>query len=201
MRLIQPLQCVRFAGTAALVLVLGSCATLAEEPAAPDYDESMAMAWTHVAADQPRAAITALQQAAMLEPARKEPWLEIARLRAGQGRHIDALSAAEQVLRRDPADPAAADVALTSGLEVARQMMQRLRAGGQVPSERQHEQAQAIAVLMVEVFGPEFLVPAEVKTQLAQAAVEQYKAIRAAQLPDAQKEEPKGDPFDLLGED
>ncbi len=200
MRLIQPLQCVRFAGAAALVLVLGSCATLAE-PAAPDYDESMAMAWTHVAADQPRAAITALQQAAMLEPARKEPWLEIARLRAGQGRHIDALAAAEQVLRRDPADPAAADVTLTSGLEVARQTMKRLQAGGQVPSERQHEQAQAIAVLMAEVFGPEFLVPAEVKTQLAQAAAEQYKATRAAQLPDAQKEEPKGDPFDLLGED
>lgn len=199
MRLVNPHRLFRFAAGAALLLALGGCATLAE-PAPPGHGDSMAMARSYVEAGQPREAMAALERAAAMQPASKEPWLEIARLRAAQGRHVDALAAAEQVLRRDPTDQAAYDITIGSGLQVALQTMKRLRASGQAPGEDRSEQAGAIAVLMAEVFGPEFLIPADVKAGLAQQAVENYKATRAERLPEAQ-EKPKGDPLDLLGGD
>lgn len=187
------------AGLVAVLLVLAACATL-PEPAVPDEGDSMAMARDHLAAGRTREAAAALERAAATQPASKEPWLELARLRATQGRHVDALAAAEQVLRRDPTDQAAYDITVASGLQVALQTVERLRASGQAPDEEYGEQAAAIAVLMAEVFGPELLISAETRTRLAAEAVEIYKASRAERLPEAQTK-PKGDPLDLLGGD
>lgn len=202
MRLDNPRQLFRLAGRiglAALLLALGACATLpGPEPA--DDGEAVATARDRLAAGQVREAVTVLERAATLQPASKEPWLEIARLRVGQGRHIDALAAAEQVLRRDPADQAAYEIVIDSGLQVALQTMERLRASGQAPDEERSLQAEAIAQQMAEVFGPEILIPDEARTRIAQEAVETYKATRSERLPEAQKA-PKGDPLDLLGGD
>lgn len=200
MKLLDPRQLFHFAGAAALLLALGACATLAEPAATPDYDGAMAIARTQVEAGQVREAVATFGQAAAMQPARKEPWLRIARLRAGQGRHVDALAAAEQVLRRDPADQVAYGITIGSGLQVALQTMRRLRAAGQAPDDERAEQARAIALLMTEVFGPELLIPDELRTRLAQEAIENYKSTRAERLPEAQKK-PKGDPLDLLGGD
>ncbi|MGH8086481.1 MAG: tetratricopeptide repeat protein [Lysobacter sp.] len=187
------------AGLAVLLLALAGCATL-PEPSAPDDGDAMTAARYHLATGQTREAVAALERAAAMEPASKQPWLEIARLRATQGRHVDALAAAEQVLRRDPADQTAYDITVGSGLQVALQTMKRLRASGQAPDDGRKEQAAAIAVLMAEIFGPELLISAETRTRLAKEAVENYKASRAERLPEAQKK-PKGDPLDLLGGD
>lgn len=186
-------------GLAALLLALAGCATL-PEPAPPDPRDSMAVAREHLAAGQTREAVAALERAAAMEPARKEPWLEMARLRTIQGRHVDALAAAEQVLRRDPTDQVAYEITVDSGLQVALQTMKRLRAAGQAPAEEREEQAAAIASLMAEVFGPELLISTETRTRLTQEAIENYKASRAERLPEAQTK-PKGDPLDLLGGD
>ena len=78
--------------------------------------------------------------------------------------------------------------------------MKRLRAAGAASDEERTAQAKVIALLMAEVFGPEFLVTDEFRTRLAQEAVESYRASRAEKLPEAQTE-PKGDPLDLLGGD
>lgn len=186
-------------GLAALLLALAGCATL-PEPAPPDPLDPMAVAREHLAAGQTREAVAALERAAATEPARKEPWLEMARLRTIQGRHVDALAAAEQVLRRDPTDQVAYDITVDSGLQVALETMKRLRAAGQAPAEEREEQAAAIVALMAEVFGPELLISTETRTRLAQEAIENYKASRAERLPEAQTK-PKGDPLDLLGGD
>lgn len=189
------------AGLVASLLALAGCATL-PEPVAPDPGDAMAIANGHLAAGQTREAVAALEQAAAMEPASKEPWLELARLRASQGRPIDALAAAEQVLRRDPTDQAAFEITVDSGLQVALQTMKRLRAAGaaQAPEEGRAELAVAIAAVMGEVFGPELLISDETRSRLAQKAVEDYRASRAERLPEAQ-EKPKGDPLDLLGGD
>ena len=184
----------------ALALTLTACATL-QPPAAPDYATSMALARSHADGGQAEAAVIALQQAAALDPTRKEPWLEIAGLRYGQGRAVDALSAAEQVLRRDPADATAHELTIASGLQVAQRTMERLRAAGTAPDEQEQAAALAIAGLMAEVFGPEVLLSDEFKAQLAREAVERYRNARTERLPEARQEEPKGDPLDLLGGD
>ncbi|GAB2613186.1 tetratricopeptide repeat protein [Novilysobacter erysipheiresistens] len=195
----QRFRCTGMAGGLALLLALAGCATL-PEPAPPDHRDAMAVAREHLAAGQAREAVAALERAAAMEPASKEPWLEIARLRTTQGRHIDALAAAEQVLRRDPTDQVAYEITVDSGLQVALQTMKRLRAAGQAPAEGHEEQAAAIAALMAEVFEPELLISAETRTRLAREAVENYKANRVERLPEAQTK-PKGDPLDLLGGD
>lgn len=189
------------AGLAASLLALAGCATL-PEPVAPDSGDAMAIANGHLAAGQNREAVAALERAAAMEPASKEPWLGLARLRASQGRPIDALAAAEQVLRRDPTDQTAFEITVDSGLQVALQTMKRLRAAGaaQAPEEGRAELAAAIAAVMGEVFGPELLISDETRARLAQKAVEDYRASRAERLPEAQKK-PKGDPLDLLGGD
>ena len=185
----------RLLGAAGLLLALGACASLAGRPAPLDYAAMMAVAQAHAEAGQAEAAVTELA------PAHKEPWLRIAELRAAQGRHVDALAAAEQVLRRDPADGAAYEITIASGLRVAQRTLERLRGSAQPPDDARRAQAQMIAALMTEVFGPELLVSEEFKTQLARDAINRYRAARIKRLPDARKPEPKGDPLDLLGGD
>lgn len=186
--------------TLALAVSLSACATL-QAPAAPDYDASMVLARSHADAGQVDAAIAVLQQAAALDPTRKEPWLGIAGLRYRQGRAVDALSAAEQVLRRDPADAQAHELTIAAGLLVAQRTLERLRASGAAVDEAHQAAAREIAALMADVFGPEALVSDEYRQQLAREAVARYRAARLERLPEARQEEPKGDPLDLLGGD
>ena len=98
-------------------------------------------------------------------------------------------------------DAAAHEITIASGLEVARRTLQRLLATEQPPDADQLATAQAIGTLMTQVFGPEFLVSDELRTQLAREAVARYKARRIEKLPEARQEAPKGDPLDLLGGD
>ena len=197
---IRTFRIARLVAACGLLVALGACATL-QPPPAPDFDALMTRAGTHADAGQADAAITTLEQAAALESSSKEPWLRIAQLRAAQGRHVDALAAAEQVLRRDPTDPVAHEVTVDSGLAVAERTLQRLRAAGQVPDEDRQAQGQAIATLLFEVFDPGLLLPDEVKARVAKDAIDLYRASRVKRLPDAQKPQPKGDPLDLLGGD
>ena len=186
---------------ASLAVAVVGCATLNPGQDAPDFGASMAIARAHLEAGQADAAVVALGTAATLDRASKEPWLEMARIRESQGRHVDALAAAEQVLRRDPTDAAAHEITIASGLEVARRTLQRLLATEQPPDADQLATAQAIGTLMTQVFGPEFLVSDELRIQLAREAVARYKARRIEKLPEARQEAPKGDPLDLLGGD
>ncbi|KGM57768.1 hypothetical protein N799_00945 [Lysobacter arseniciresistens ZS79] len=179
---------------------MSACATL--RPAeTPDFAGSMAAAHVYLAAGQDSAAAAAFEQAAALDPASKEPWLEIARIRQAQGRHVDALAAAEQVLRRDPTDADAHALTVTSGLEVARRTMLRLMAADVPPDEQQQAVGKSIAMLMAEVYGPEFLLSDELRTKIAREAIARYRAKRVERLPEARQDEPKGDPLDLLGGD
>ena len=200
MRTTSTSRLAKVAGAAGLLLALGACATLSAPPA-PDFDALMSRAATHADAGRADAAVGTLEQAAALESSSKVPWLRIAQLRAAQGRHIDALAAAEQVLRRDPTDAVAHQVTVDSGLAVAVRTLQRLRAAGQAIDDNRQAQGQALATLMFEVFGPGLVVPEAVKARIAEDAIDLYRASRVKRLPDAQKPQPKGDPLDLLGGD
>lgn len=184
----------------AAMSVLTACASLGPADT-PDFSRSMATARVYLEAGQGAAAVSAFEQAAALDPASKAPWLEIARIRQGQGRHVDALAAAEQVLRRDPTDADAQELTIASGLEVARRTMLRLMAADVSPDEKQQAVGKSIAMLMAEVYGPEFLVSDELRARLAREAIARYRAARVERLPEARQDEPKGDPLDLLGGD
>lgn len=190
--------------TLALVLTLGGCASLGASPETPgvsDYEHHVATGWQHARMGRVDEAVAAFERAAVADPARKEPWLQIAQLRLQQGRHVQALAAADQALQRDPSDFIAHDVAIASGMQVARQTMQRLRAAGAEPNEARRAQATELAQLMGEVFGPETLVPEAVRKEWEQRV--RAKCPAGAPVLPATPEEPRKrplHPLDVLGD-
>lgn len=186
---------------ALLTLALGACATVGTPAATPDFDGSMAQAHAAMEQGRPDAAVLMWREVAAQFPASKAPWLEIALLRASQGRHVDALEAGEQVLRRDPTDPVAHELTTASGLQVARRTMERLRATNATPDAAATSTARVIATLMADVFGPDFLVSDDYRAEIAREAVARYRLSRSERLPESRQDAPKGDPLDLLGGD
>lgn len=121
---------------AALVLIatLAACATT-PQPEPPGYADLLALGQA-AEAGQPAAALDAYTRAAQVDPSRKEPWLRIAMLHRDAGRPVQALAAAEETLQRDPSDVVANEVFIGSGLQIARQTMQRLRPAASRPMPR-----------------------------------------------------------------
>lgn len=196
-----PRVLLRCLAVAAWALALTACATMADpSPAPPDYDRLVGQAQVQAGAGRIDQAVATLERAATADPARSEPWRQIARLRFGAGEYALALAAADEALRRDPADPQARDVFIASGLQIAIETLRRLRAAGDGQVDAQRVQADKLAELMVQVFGAEMLVSEELKASLAQQAIDQWKQTHAGEL-DAQPPERRPSPLDVLGGD
>jgi hypothetical protein len=188
---------------AGLMLALAGCATFpplaADQPGAEgEFGEWMTIAEAHAAAGQVDSAVAAFRAAASDAPARKEPWLRIARLRAGNDEPALAMIAAGEVLRRDPGDISASDIYLASGLQIAVDTLQRLRASDADRHARYRPQAQAVVELLTHIYAVGDVLPAPVAQELANQAVEQWKREHPAQ---AGEPERPASPLDILGGD
>lgn len=193
----------RAAGLMIPVLLLAACATQAPVRPPAGYEELLAMAHGFAQSGHSEAALEMYARAATAEPARKEPWQRIARMNLEAGRPARALVAAEEALQRDPADAIANDVYIASGMQIARQAMQRLLAAGVKPDEDALVRAQQLVATMGMVFGEDALIRDEVKTRYARRAVQQYRAAQARQSQERPPEEKsrRPDPLDVLGGD
>lgn len=187
----------------ASVLALAGCATFAplgagQAGAEGEYGEWMTVAEAHAAVGEIDAAVAAFQAAAGEEPARKEPWLRIARLRAGNGEPALAMVAAGEVLRRDPSDAAASDLGLASGLQIAVETLHRLRASDAGRHDRYRPQAQVLLELLAQVYALGDVLPEQLRRELAEQAVEQWKREHPQQAEQADR---SASPLDVLGGD
>lgn len=188
---------------AGLVLAAAGCTTfsplgIGQAGAEGEYGEWMTTAETHAALGEVDSAVVAFQAAAGHAPARKEPWLRIARLRASNGEPAQAMIAAGEVLRRDPGDVSASDIYLASGLQIAVDTLQRLRASDSDRHARFQPQAKAVVDLLTQIYAAGDVLPEAVARDLARDAVEHWKRENPRQ---ADQPERAPSPLDILGGD
>lgn len=188
-------QAVRWPLLAGLVVGMAGCATVGA-PTQASYDEHMASARAAGEAGSTRVAVDAYREAIAADPADKAPWLGIARIEADRQRPVEALSAVQEVLRRDPADEDASALYLDVVLQLASDGLGRVRA--LVPERRADylSGTQGLVGDAIELFGDQ-VVPVEARARYGSEAVERYR--RNLPVPPEGKHEKVPDPLDVLG--
>ncbi|HEY0064735.1 MAG TPA: hypothetical protein VGC21_21640 [Telluria sp.] len=107
--------------TIVCLFALSACAS-APPPtvqAAPKLSELLAQATQAAAAGQTEQAISSWKKAALAFPAEKTPWASIAQSRYEAGQYGEAITAAQEVLVRDPNDKPANGIIAISGLRLS----------------------------------------------------------------------------------
>lgn len=145
-----------------------------------DYPELMKLAEAEVSAGRIEPALARFNEAAQLDPTRKESWVRSAQLQFDAGNYGRAIVAAEEVLRRDPSDLIADSVLTVGGLRVASQSLQRLRSSGALTtSDSARREAEQLAATMRATLGDDILISDEQRRANA-AAAERRKAAQRA---------------------
>ena len=192
-------RAVRWVLAAGLGAGLAGCATIGL-PDGPGYDDHMARAQAAEEAGSARGAVAAYREAIEADPARKEPWREIARIESGQQRPVEALAAAQEVLRRDPADTDASMLYLDVVLQLTADAVARMRALAPEQRDGYLGRAQGLVAEAIALFG-DTVVPATDRARYGSEAVERYRR----NLPTApadirlEQQEKAPDPLDVLG--
>lgn len=139
-------------------LALSACASMggAKAPAPDAYDVSLVQAEQQVSAGNVDAALAAFADAARADDARKEPWVRIAQLQFDRGNYVEAMSAAQEVLKRDPEDLVADGVITVSGLRVAQESLRRLQGSGALSSATARNEARSLVNTLRETMGAGF---------------------------------------------
>lgn len=109
-------------------------------------------------------ASAALKDLAALNTTRKEPWLRLARMHFEAGNYGEAITAADEVLQRDPADLAAKSIRAVSGLRVAARSLKDIQEDQSLAGAAEPD-AQKLATLLRETLGEPVLVPPVVKVE------------------------------------
>lgn len=119
-----------------------------------NYSQLIGQAEADVSAGRIEPALAAFNEAAKADPTNKEPWVRSAQLAFDAGNYGRAITAAEEVLRRDPADLVADSVLTVSGLRVAVQSLQRLQANGALAtSDTARKEAEQLASALRSTMG------------------------------------------------
>lgn len=179
-----------------LVATLAACASLGAPRPAPDYATSLDEADAALTLGRTDLAVSALERAAQADPTRKDPWLRLAALHAQAERPGAAAQAAEEVLRRDPADADARALLLNSSLRLATATLSRARREKWAAAPRADLDRLVHAVRAT--VGTDALVPEAVREELATLRARAEKAPKCMPPKDAK---PAGDPFRALGAD
>ncbi len=192
-------RAVRWVLSAGLGTALAGCATIGA-PDAAQYGDHMAAARAAEAEGSPRRAVEAYRTAVEADPARKEPWREIARIELEQRRPVEALAAAQEVLRRDPADADASMLYLDVVLQLTAEAVARMRAMAPEQREGYLARAQGLVAEAISLFG-DTVVPATDRARYGSEAVERYRRNLPTAPPDIRRDqqEKAPDPLDVLG--
>lgn len=121
-----PVSALSFLSMLCIVFLITACASARVKTAAPVppvFESSMEAAEALAVAGQPKHAIAAYEVLAKNNPIRKEPWMQIAKLRFEEKNYGHAINAAEEVLQRDLSDKQAKSILVVSGLRVATQSL------------------------------------------------------------------------------
>lgn len=182
---------------ALLAASLAACTTVAaphryREP--PTYAYHLADADAALVLGQSDLAIAALERAAQADPARKEPWLRMARLHAQAQRHAAAAHAADEALKRDPQDAEAQALVMVGSLQLAADTLDRARRDKWAPAPKP-ELERLTQNLRVHV-GDDALISEETRAELQALRARLEKVGKCVQRDPAK---PTGDPFRALG--
>ena len=147
-----PITLIRL-GTAALLAVsLSACSTAPRAPAASNLNDMLSQAAQAAASGEKEKAVTVWKQAATAFPADKSPWASIAQTRYEAGQYGEAITAAQEVLVRDPNDKLANSIIATSGLRLATRALGDLSRQNNLSGSLRTE-SQDLAKLLRETLG------------------------------------------------
>lgn len=193
---IRPVSARAFFSVLCAVFLATACASGQLKNAAPDpqiFESNMKAAAALTAAGQPDRAIATYEVVAKENPIRKEPWVQIAKLRFEEKNYGHAIIAAEEVLQRDFSDKQAKSILVVSGLRVATQSLALLR-----PTEDKElvvdaqTDARALVKVLRENIGAQVLFP---PVQMKKRPIVKKPAPSGA----TQVPVPGGNPFGALG--
>lgn len=191
-----------------------ACATKPVQLSDREFDEKLAE--TELKADalgkegKLNEASASLKGLAALNTARKEPWLRLARLHFEGGNYGEAITAADEVLQRDPADLSAKSIRAVSGLRVATRSLEDIQQD-QTLAGAARPDARRLAMVLRATLGEDVLVPPvvvvepppepEVRKPVRKRRVRRARPARPASptpTPAAQLAPASGNPFGVL---
>lgn len=191
---------------------LQGCATTASAPLTQE-DFSALIDKTGVQADglaqggKLDEAVGLLSKMAQENPARKEPWLKMAKIYFDAADYGNAIVSADEVLQRDKSDQTAKGIRAVSGLRVATQALGDLRGDSNLKGSARSDAISLVKTLR-ETLGEDVLVPPTVtaKSDDASAAVQPRKRIHVRTSTQRKSPTPvtppqptaSGDPFSAL---
>lgn len=151
------------AGVFAGLVLLSGCATdgeniRTEPPKAATLKTVLADANAALKAGQGDKAQALLKEAATSYPADKAPWLQLAQIKFDRASYGEAITNAQEALRRDPVDTLANSIVAVSGLRVSTKALADLSAQNNLNGSLRTE-ARELAKLLRTTLGEDVLVP------------------------------------------
>ena len=151
-----PITLIRLGTAALLAVALSACSTAPRAPAASNLNDMLSLAAQAAASGEKEKAVTVWKQAATAFPADKSPWASIAQTRYEAGQYGEAITAAQEVLVRDPNDKLANSIIATSGLRLATRALGDLSRQNNLSGSLRTE-SQDLAKLLRETLGETIL--------------------------------------------
>ncbi|MFT4246601.1 MAG: hypothetical protein QM581_01020 [Pseudomonas sp.] len=188
-----------------LVMAMVGCASRSEvkAPPPPSFDAVLAQAEAKVGPAGSDAAIATFEEAARIDPTRKEPWVRIAQLQFDRSNYARAIVAAEEVLQRDPDDLVADGVITVAGFRIANQSLQRLQSRGVLASDTARKEAETLAATLRTTLGDSILAPEKPKREPPRRPTRPTRpatpATPAQPTPKQESKPASSDPFKNLG--
>ncbi|MBO4120763.1 hypothetical protein J5T34_08420 [Cupriavidus gilardii] len=149
-------------GAAALFSGCASTGSTSGPQSEEAFTQSMAQADAALKGGQREQAVSLYEEIAKANPARQEPWSQIAQIQYADEKYPQAILAAEEALQRDANDRKAKSILAVSGLRVARRSVMELRDDSALAGDVRTD-AQVLAKMLRETLGEQVLFPEEKK--------------------------------------
>lgn len=186
----------RTVAAAVLAATLSACATAPKLAPTPPLTDLLSQASAAATVGEKEKAVTVWKQAAAAYPADKAPWSSIAQTRYEAGQYGEAITAAQEVLVRDPNDKLANSIIATSGLRLATRALADLSRQNNLSGSLRTE-SQDLAKLLRETLGETVLFKDPVPKRAEQEKVKVATSRKARAGGDSDKAS-AANPFDSL---
>lgn len=180
-----------------LAAALSACATTPKVPPTPQLTDLLSQATAAAATGEKEKAITVWKQAATAYPADKAPWSSIAQARYEAAQYGEAITAAQEVLVRDPNDKLANSIIATSGLRLATRALADLSRQNNLSGSLRTE-SQDLAKLLRETLGETVLFNNSTSKRSDENKVKVSTGKRATARAAASDNDKSADPFGSL---